>query len=361
MKHGYMVFALLTILVETGCQPDALLTTRLHVMKGDQGAFSEAGDGNVRTLTITTIAEDVIWFTDRPLRIVGTETVDAFLANTWPSVLAGEHPVGAVSYRDADGYWNMAPVEILGFNAGQQEDTISWLVRMDSDPGTGPVDNVHLYLDDRGASETEEGSSAVFLHGAAQVSLEPGAKSNEYTLRLSYPYPAVTVINTHEDLDWQVKSLDAFIEDVWIDDFADNPPNAAIQIAAPDGTTHIVVAVLSAPEYDPSTDELTYAATLLMGDGAVEPGPGVLFIDDWSDPEWEDTTIYGVVMNHEEQYSIWPADRELPLGWEWTGFTGTKTECLDYIEEIWTDMRPLSLRQKMREWCLANFPAGECG
>lgn len=63
--------------------------------------------------------------------------------------------------------------------------------------------------------------------------------------------------------------------------------------------------------------------------------------------EREDTTIYKVVMNHEEQYSIWPADRENALGWRDAGKTGTKGECLAYIEEVWTDMRPLSLRQKM--------------
>lgn len=63
----------------------------------------------------------------------------------------------------------------------------------------------------------------------------------------------------------------------------------------------------------------------------------------------EDTTIYKVVVNHEEQYSIWPADRENPLGWNDAGKQGTKAECLAYIEEVWTDMRPLSLRKKMEE------------
>ena len=67
----------------------------------------------------------------------------------------------------------------------------------------------------------------------------------------------------------------------------------------------------------------------------------------WNDEE--DTTVYEVVVNHEEQYSIWPADRELPLGWRLAGKQGLKQECLDYIEEVWTDMRPLSLRKKMAE------------
>ena len=65
--------------------------------------------------------------------------------------------------------------------------------------------------------------------------------------------------------------------------------------------------------------------------------------------ENEDTTIYKVVMNHEEQYSIWPADRENAFGWHDAGKSGVKAECLAYIKEVWTDMRPLSLRKKMEE------------
>ena len=61
----------------------------------------------------------------------------------------------------------------------------------------------------------------------------------------------------------------------------------------------------------------------------------------------EDTTNYMVVVNHEEQYSIWAADREPPKGWRIVGKRGKKSECLQYIEETWTDMRPLSLRKAM--------------
>jgi len=65
--------------------------------------------------------------------------------------------------------------------------------------------------------------------------------------------------------------------------------------------------------------------------------------------ETEDTTTYKVVVNHEAQYSIWPARKDNPLGWADQGKTGSKTECLAYINEVWTDMRPLSLRQKMEQ------------
>ena len=61
-----------------------------------------------------------------------------------------------------------------------------------------------------------------------------------------------------------------------------------------------------------------------------------------------DNTIYKVVINHEEQYSIWPADRENPLGWSDVGRSGPKAECLAYIEEVWTDMRPKSMRNALQ-------------
>jgi MbtH protein len=61
----------------------------------------------------------------------------------------------------------------------------------------------------------------------------------------------------------------------------------------------------------------------------------------------EDVRQYVVVLNDEEQYSIWLADRDLPSGWRHAGMSGTRAECLKHIDEVWTDMRPLSLRRKM--------------
>lgn len=65
------------------------------------------------------------------------------------------------------------------------------------------------------------------------------------------------------------------------------------------------------------------------------------------DVDDDERTIYNVVVNHEEQYSIWPADRELPLGWSPEGFQGTRHECLVHIEQVWTDMRPKSVRDRL--------------
>lgn len=61
----------------------------------------------------------------------------------------------------------------------------------------------------------------------------------------------------------------------------------------------------------------------------------------------DDIAIYKVVVNNEEQYSIWPDTRETPSGWTYAGKSGSKQECLDHIRSVWTDMRPLSLRVKM--------------
>jgi MbtH protein len=58
-------------------------------------------------------------------------------------------------------------------------------------------------------------------------------------------------------------------------------------------------------------------------------------------------TVYVVVRNDEEQYSIWWQDRSLPPGWSTTGVAGTKSECLAHIDREWTDMRPRSVREQM--------------
>ncbi len=67
----------------------------------------------------------------------------------------------------------------------------------------------------------------------------------------------------------------------------------------------------------------------------------------WTKLSGGDRTVYAVVINHEEQYSIWPANAPARPGWKKVGFTGPRAECQAYIEEVWTDMRPLSLRQTL--------------
>ena len=65
--------------------------------------------------------------------------------------------------------------------------------------------------------------------------------------------------------------------------------------------------------------------------------------------EQTDHRTYRVVLNDEEQYSIWDAGRELPDGWQAEGTEGSRQDCLQRIEEIWTDLRPASLRRRMEQ------------
>lgn len=60
----------------------------------------------------------------------------------------------------------------------------------------------------------------------------------------------------------------------------------------------------------------------------------------------DDDRMYVVLVNHEEQYSLWLAGKDIPLGWKQVDGPAPKAECLAYVKEVWTDMRPLSLRDR---------------
>ncbi len=66
-----------------------------------------------------------------------------------------------------------------------------------------------------------------------------------------------------------------------------------------------------------------------------------------SNEQNEDTRVYVVLINDEEQYSLWPRNQDVPAGWRSVDISGSKEECMKYVDETWTDMRPKSLRQKM--------------
>lgn len=60
-------------------------------------------------------------------------------------------------------------------------------------------------------------------------------------------------------------------------------------------------------------------------------------------------TSYQVVVNDEEQHALWPAGGELPAGWQAEGFTGSEEACMAHVDEVWEDIRPLSLRRRLAE------------
>lgn len=74
--------------------------------------------------------------------------------------------------------------------------------------------------------------------------------------------------------------------------------------------------------------------------------------------ERDDGRQYKVLVNHQGQYSLWPTGRHLPKGWKDTGRSGTKQDCLNYVEEVWTDMRPQSLKLAMDDGAFAEEPSG---
>lgn len=74
--------------------------------------------------------------------------------------------------------------------------------------------------------------------------------------------------------------------------------------------------------------------------------PGGLTVTSIFDDE---SIVFKVTYNDEQQYSIWPADRDLPVGWHDEGTVGTRAECLQHIDAVWTDMRPASLRRAMND------------
>jgi len=66
-----------------------------------------------------------------------------------------------------------------------------------------------------------------------------------------------------------------------------------------------------------------------------------------SEDQGADSRVYVVLINDEEQYSLWPRNQDVPAGWRSVDFMGSKEECMKYVDEVWTDMRPKSLREKM--------------
>ncbi|MEU7481584.1 MbtH family NRPS accessory protein [Lentzea sp. NPDC042327] len=56
---------------------------------------------------------------------------------------------------------------------------------------------------------------------------------------------------------------------------------------------------------------------------------------------------YQVLVNDEEQHSLWPLGKEVPHGWRAEGKQGSRQECMDHVDTVWTDMRPRSLREQM--------------
>jgi MbtH protein len=338
----------------TGCQPqapqDSDWETRLYAVSAGAGQFVATGDPRVYTLTTRQVDDSVTWFADLPLRQAGTLTLAAFMAEVWPDYFAHYHATATVGVRSADGVWSILPAQVQAAVHDARAGTLTWTLRLEGTPDTVAQSGVVVYLDDEGArgrSLPGYGDSFVFSHAAAQAHLQRLAGETDYRLTLSHPLPTFLMTTVAPAFDAALVPVVEFVEDIWATGFAQDPPNAALTLEGPDGRVQTLALTLSEPHWDATADTLSFRARPLGAAPATASGPAMLYIDSYRDTE--ENRVYRVVVNREEQYSIWPADRELPLGWNATGEPGTKEVCLAYIAKVWTDMRPLSLRKMMEE------------
>lgn len=334
-----------------GCPMQDHLTSRLYVIDASAAQFEATDEPGVYRLHTTAVDPSYTWFSDRPVRSAGTHADSVFTEQIWSQYFEGQLPTAGIAVRSADGIWSIMPAQVQDASFALDQDAITWTLRLQGTPDLQPLSGAVVYLDDKGAQEADD-DTHVFLHAAARAQFTCTSVCNEYKLTLAYPLPELIDLSVSPTFHAALARNDYFVEHAWPAGFADDPPNASIAIEGPGGELVVTPVVLSDPQWDAAADTLTFTARTLDTRPPAFAGPATLFIDSWE--EREDTTIYAVVVNHEEQYSIWPADRELPLGWDDTGFHGDKTACLAYIEEVWTDMRPRSLREKMAQMGLGK-------
>jgi len=344
IKTTALAVTLLAILC--GCPLQDHLTSRLYVIDAAVAQFEATDEPGVYLLKTQAVDPSYTWFTDRPVRSAGTHSDDVFGEQIWGQFFEGQQPSAGVAFRSSDGVWSTMPGQVLNAAFDLGNDAITWTLRLQGTPDMQPLAGAVVYLDDKGAQEADD-DTHVFLHAAARAEFTCTSACNQFKLTLAFPLPELIDMTVSPTFHAALVRNDVFVEHMWPAGFADDPPNASVAIEGPDGALVITPVVLTDPQYDAAADTLTFTAQALDTRPPDFAGPATVFIDSWDDRE--DNTIYAVVVNHEEQYSIWPADRELPLGWNDTGFHGFKADCLAYIEEVWTDMRPLSLRKKMQE------------
>ncbi|MFP4155468.1 MAG: MbtH family NRPS accessory protein [Halothiobacillaceae bacterium] len=322
-----------------GCQSDE--STRLFVLEAAQGEFTPTNDTQVFELTTRAHRPEVLWFEDRPGRQTGTETLDRLFGPLWSRYFENHPPSVGIAARTQDGEWLVKSAQVLSMTRRQDGGAV-WRMRMDQSADFRPLDRVLIYLDNEGGL-SPSGESHTFMQAAAEGSFV-AHHDRRHVLELRAPLDMVMMLTITPDYQTSLIENTLFAEELW-QGFADAPPNAAVSIADAQGGVTTTVVTLSEPDWDAESQRFRYRVQPLFGDLPDQSGPTFIYIDAWYDDG--DDQRYGVVINHEELYSIWQVDRELPLGWQWVGFEGSKVECLDYIEENWTDMRPLSLREKM--------------
>jgi MbtH protein len=329
-----------------GCPHASDNSAKLYTQQSYHGYFAPTDEAGIYNLHVTDGELQVTWYLDRPERDAGQELFPGFLRQAYgPQGLVGE-PVGSVAYRLDDGVWEVVPAQFLGVRP-EGAGAAVWRVRLLGEPPRSLLTGVTLNIDDKGKHETDEQDTGVYTYAAGAASFEATGVTGRYRLVLAQGLPELMLVGASPGFQAMLERADLFTEITWPSYFADDAPNAALTVETTGGVQRTLVLVLTDPQWNAAQNTLSFTADVLLGDPEGTTGPATLFIDDWNDRE--DTTIYKVVVNHEEQYSIWPADRADPLGWDDEGFVGSKQDCLTHIEQIWTDMRPLSLRRAMQQ------------
>lgn len=320
--------------------------TKLYVLEANEAELNTAPGTNTYQLKTAQHQDPMVWFHDRPGRDTGTENLLRFTQQTWPKYFKPYPPNIGLAYRDANGDWFIAPAKVLSLEANALSTQLTWTLQTDSMLESGVLQQAILYLDNEGGLLKAD-QSHTFLQAAARGQLQSTASG--YRLSLSYPLDEILMLPVTPNNDFSVITTDFWVNDIWPKNFQTTPPNASVTLQTDDNRLHTLLVTLSNPQWDADRQTLTYGAEILRGNVPETAGTVLVYIDTYFDEDKRDTRTYKVLVNREAQYSIWLADRESPIGWQDAGFQGSKVECLDYIDDVWTDMRPLSLRKKMDE------------
>lgn len=341
---------LLLIFCIPGCKDDSRQEpARLYVAESGSGELRSVPQADTYELLTEQHTDDLLWFDDRPGRDSGSVTMADFVNRIWPEYFRGYRPNVALAIKDVNGDWSIAWGQINELRQDAASERLSWTITTDHQLETGALQKVILYLDNEGALIPRNQDHVFFQAAAAGELIRSG---DEFQLKLSKPLDNLLMLPLTSVEHFSLITMDFWLETIWPESFVQSLPNAAVTIEA-DGELHSAAVTLSHPEWDQVTQSLTYRAQFMHGSVPQAAGPVFVYIDSYyygySDERYALNDEYKVIINNEGYYTIFPASLENYLGWRDAGFYGKMSECLDYIQEVWVDMRPISLRKKILE------------
>jgi hypothetical protein len=257
------------ILVSCGSGGDSTESPRIYQMSADAGSFTVvAGDdqGTTFQLSLSDVRRDIIWFSDRPSRDAGVDTVDNLITNIWPNVYGSVAPNALMKATIP----NQGDIQIFCiidrpvYNAATDSltFTITYL-----NGNQLPITNLavqdvkFIIIDNASNTETDEWSQLLF---GARAWFESTDATGIYTFRLTSAYPDVLSYTGAPDRSSAKIALQEYLQS-WQDRFGDTPPNVSISSTLENGDTKIDMVTLSAPVYDENTNSISFTAQALYG------------------------------------------------------------------------------------------------